>query len=95
MFWLAKCPIGLIWVHFIPVEVIPEIGVCGGGSPPAHPYFRNFSARLKHARLILGRLFARWARMEFLYPTIVLWFISPSTGGHSNEYLENALISVI
>ena len=33
------------------VEVIPEIGVCGGGSPPAHPYFRNFSARLKHALL--------------------------------------------
>ena len=36
-------------VRFIPVEVNPEIGVCGGSqSAPAHPYFRNFSARLKH-----------------------------------------------
>ena len=41
--------VGILWVYFIPVDVIPEIGVCGGG---AHPYFRNFSARLKHVRML-------------------------------------------
>ena len=41
-----------IWVHFIPMLVIPEIGVCGGAlRPPAHPYFRNFPARLKHTSI--------------------------------------------
>ena len=37
-----------IWVRFIPVEVIPEIGVCEG-SPLAHPYFSGFLSSLAKA----------------------------------------------
>ena len=40
-----------IWVRFIPVEVIPEIGVCEG-SPLAHPYFSGFLSSLAKAQRI-------------------------------------------